>query len=342
MACLQDNIDAHGGALNLLRTNSVEVAGIFPYPLEWSNWRDEQRAWAETAVLLNQSFHMSDLYMSGPDAVRLLSDTSVNNWSKFAIGGAKQYVAVNSQGQLIGDSIANWLPDGRVNVAGFEHTLNWLQFQAEIGGYDVQFSRDPSSRGEAGSKRIYRYELVAPDRVPARARRFPDALPPRRPSAAVLCNAPRLRVRGRLGVGCGGGERVYPSRALRAGVPRHLRAAAVGGAPLLAVSAGGPRNRGCLGERIASLADSAARATVASPDSEVAHMTAPLLSESVGALLTARRDRRPIPPLGLDSIDAAYRVQLEQVNVWQAAGGRVAGYKVGLTSVAIQRQLGVD
>lgn len=71
-------------------------------------------------------------------------------------------------------------------------------------------------------------------------------------------------------------------------------------------------------------------------------MTAPLLSESVGALLTARRDRRPIPPLGLDSIDAAYRVQLEQVNVWQAAGGRVAGYKVGLTSVAIQRQLGVD
>lgn len=162
MASLQDNIDAHGGALNLLRTNSVEVSGIFPYPLEWSNWRDEQRAWAETALLLNQSYHMTDLYMSGPDAVRLLSDTSVNNWSKFAIGGAKQYVAVNSRGQLIGDSIAIWLPDGRINVAGFEHTINWLQFQAEVGRYDVQFSRDPSSRGEAGSKRLYRYELEGP------------------------------------------------------------------------------------------------------------------------------------------------------------------------------------
>lgn len=71
-------------------------------------------------------------------------------------------------------------------------------------------------------------------------------------------------------------------------------------------------------------------------------MTAPLLSDTAERLLAARRDRRPIPPLGLESVDAAYGVQLEQVEVWRAAGGRIAGYKVGLTSAAIQRQLGVD
>ena len=80
MTSLQDSIERHGGALELLRSNSVEVSGIFPYPLEHSNWRDEQRAWATTAVLLNQSYHRSDLVISGPDSVRLLAETSVNGW----------------------------------------------------------------------------------------------------------------------------------------------------------------------------------------------------------------------------------------------------------------------
>lgn len=53
-----------------------------------------------------------------------------------------------------------------------------------------------------------------------------------------------------------------------------------------------------------------------------------------------------IPPMADDlderSIAAAYAVQLEQVRMWQAAGRRVAGRKIGLTSQAVQRQLGVD
>jgi hypothetical protein len=44
---------------------------VYPIPAEFSNWRDEQRAWRETVALLDQSFHMTDLYIEGPDTLGL-------------------------------------------------------------------------------------------------------------------------------------------------------------------------------------------------------------------------------------------------------------------------------
>ncbi|KAA9155271.1 2-keto-4-pentenoate hydratase [Amycolatopsis acidicola] len=63
-------------------------------------------------------------------------------------------------------------------------------------------------------------------------------------------------------------------------------------------------------------------------------------------LAKAAESGTPIPPLtrtfpGL-SVEDAYDVQLRQVAEWTAAGRVVKGHKVGLTSAAIQRQLGVD
>ena len=40
-----------------------------PVPAEYSNWRNEQRAWRETAVLFDQSHHMPELFLDGPDAL---------------------------------------------------------------------------------------------------------------------------------------------------------------------------------------------------------------------------------------------------------------------------------
>lgn len=42
------------------------------------------------------------------------------------------------------------------------------------------------------------------------------------------------------------------------------------------------------------------------------------------------------------SVEDAYRVQLHQTAAWERAGRKVVGFKVGLTSKAMQRMLGVD
>lgn len=42
------------------------------------------------------------------------------------------------------------------------------------------------------------------------------------------------------------------------------------------------------------------------------------------------------------TIDDAYAIQLRQVEVWLGAGGVIQGYKVGLTSRAMQTQMGVN
>ncbi|AGW92904.1 MULTISPECIES: 2-keto-4-pentenoate hydratase [Cupriavidus] len=63
-------------------------------------------------------------------------------------------------------------------------------------------------------------------------------------------------------------------------------------------------------------------------------------------LREAERKREPMAPLrgeiAAGDATTAYAVQRANVAVWQAAGRRVVGRKIGLTSPAVQRQLGVD
>jgi len=63
------------------------------------------------------------------------------------------------------------------------------------------------------------------------------------------------------------------------------------------------------------------------------------------ALLAAYSNREPIEPLTSQydlATEDAYEIQLQQVRRWVAAGARVKGHKVGLTSAAMQRQMSVD
>jgi 2-keto-4-pentenoate hydratase len=72
----------------------------------------------------------------------------------------------------------------------------------------------------------------------------------------------------------------------------------------------------------------------------------PLIAEAAKALRAARASAQPIAPVaaayGLATIDDAYAVAALNTAVRIAGGGRITGRKIGLTSRAVQKQLGVD
>jgi len=68
--------------------------------------------------------------------------------------------------------------------------------------------------------------------------------------------------------------------------------------------------------------------------------------EAAKALRSARKQCRPIAPIslnfGITTLDAAYAVSEINIRADLAAGRRIVGLKVGLTSKSVQQQLGVD
>lgn len=162
MGNLQNKIDAAGGALAMLRHSQIGQY-VFPIAPEFSNWRDECEAWANTAVLLDQSHHMTDLYVEGPDTVRLLSDLSINGYKTFGRNKAKQFVACNHDGYVIGDAVLFGLDDFRVNIVGRPHVPNWVQYNAAAGKYDVVVERDERTTNTAHpTRRSFRFEVQGP------------------------------------------------------------------------------------------------------------------------------------------------------------------------------------
>ena len=157
-----DAIARAGSPVDLLR-NAPARPTVFPVTAEFSNWRSEQRSWRESVALLDQSHHMTDLFIAGPDALKLLADTGVNSFANFPVDAAKQFIAVNHEGYLIGDAILFHLEEDVFDLVGWHMVLDWVQFHGEAGDYDVSFERDASSVVREGDPKLYRYELQGPN-----------------------------------------------------------------------------------------------------------------------------------------------------------------------------------
>ncbi|GCB45326.1 aminomethyltransferase family protein [Streptomyces sp. NL15-2K] len=132
-------------------------------PPAFTNWRDEQRAWAETTALFHQSHHMPELFVEGPDALRLLERVGVNTFGNFTLDRAKQFVACTPSGHVIGDSIAYRIGEETYELVSGMPVLNWVQYQAETGGYDVKITRDNHSTANPTGRRVnFRFQLDGP------------------------------------------------------------------------------------------------------------------------------------------------------------------------------------
>ena len=163
---LESLLQSAGDPVAMLRESQI---GAYVYPVvptEFSNWRSEQRAWRETAVLFDQCHHMAEITLRGPDALKLCSYTTINSFNNFTPGKAKQMVPTSHDGYVIGDGILFYLDRDELLFVGRAPTVNWLQFHAETGGFRVDAIRDDRSPshpdGKAVSRRHYRYQIQGP------------------------------------------------------------------------------------------------------------------------------------------------------------------------------------
>jgi len=160
---LQDGIDKAGSPVALLwKPGSPPFMPPVVHD-EYVGWRQEQTAWHETVSISDLSFHMSDTFFEGPDVTRLLSAVSANNYAKFAVGQAKQFVPVTSRGLIITDGILMRNGEDSYSLTGAPSAQNWVKFHAETGGYDVSFETDPDSRNrKEGDPRLFRFQIQGP------------------------------------------------------------------------------------------------------------------------------------------------------------------------------------
>jgi glycine cleavage system aminomethyltransferase T len=159
---LEQKIIRTGNPARMLRSNPAGYYSFPNMPAERTSWQDEQEAWKKTAILFDQSWHMTDVYFDGPDVKRLFSDVGVNSFATFGANKAKQLVCVNEDGYLAGDAILFAWSDHRYSLVGTPMLPNWVQSHAEQGGYDVKITRDERTLDNTGNRLLFRYQLQGP------------------------------------------------------------------------------------------------------------------------------------------------------------------------------------
>jgi vanillate/3-O-methylgallate O-demethylase len=167
MKNLEEVLRAAGNPVDMLRNSQI---GAYVYPVvpsEFSNWRDEQLAWQKTAVLYDQSHHMVEQYVEGPDAVKLFANLGGNSFANFPVDRAKQFAPTNYDGYVIGDGILFHLAQESLVFVGRAPAASWVQFHAETGDYDVVTHKDDRSpgntKGNAIVRRNYRFQIQGPN-----------------------------------------------------------------------------------------------------------------------------------------------------------------------------------
>lgn len=155
-------IQRSGDIVRILREQGADYTANFPVvPNEITNWRDEQRANTETCSLADLSHHMTSLRVTGPDAKALLSYLSVNDFSDFPVGRAKQVVMCSPEGFLIGDG-----PLLRLGAEEFYGpgilSANWVRYHVETGDYDVAIETEPRSSAIDGDPDRFVYQVQGP------------------------------------------------------------------------------------------------------------------------------------------------------------------------------------
>jgi vanillate/3-O-methylgallate O-demethylase len=164
---LESLLQSAGNTADMLRHSQI---GAYVYPVvpaEYSNWRDEQRAWRDSCVLFDQSHHMANIYVEGPDAIKLVTHLGFNSFAKFPVDRAKQFAPCSYDGHVIGDGILFHLAPNSVVFVGRAPAASWIEFHAATGGYNVKVTKDDRSPsnpgGRAVNRTVWRFQVQGPN-----------------------------------------------------------------------------------------------------------------------------------------------------------------------------------
>ena len=165
---LEGVLKAAGNTVQMLRNSQI---GAYVYPVvpsEFTNWRDEQRAWRDTRRAVRPVAPHGRAHHQGPgcaEAVLVHHHQQLRELPGRT--GPSRWCRRSYDGYVIGDGILFHLDKDELLFVGRAPTVNWLQFHCETGGFKVDFIRDDRSpshpRGKAVTRRHYRFQIQGPN-----------------------------------------------------------------------------------------------------------------------------------------------------------------------------------
>jgi vanillate/3-O-methylgallate O-demethylase len=110
---------------------------------------------------------MVNVYIEGPDALKMISNLAFNPFAKFPVDRAKHFAPCSYDGYIIGDGILFHLAENQLEYVGRAPAANWIEFHAATGGYNLKATRDERSPGNPGGKAVirtqYRFQVQGPN-----------------------------------------------------------------------------------------------------------------------------------------------------------------------------------
>ncbi len=121
------------------------------HPFEYEGWAKECLSWHDTCYIHAGLNPVNTYKLKGPDAIKLLSDCSVNGFKTFDVGKSRHVITCNEEGKIIIHGLA-------LRVAEDEIITYWLwpyvQFVLDSGNYDCV--------GENLTGKVFNYQLGGP------------------------------------------------------------------------------------------------------------------------------------------------------------------------------------
>ena len=102
---------------------------------EYTNWIDEQMSWKRSCYLGDWSF-LPALKIEGRDALKLLSDFTINTFERFDIGQAKHAIQCDQEGKVISEGILLRLGEAEFCIQSMPAL--YFGYRAAEGRYDVK------------------------------------------------------------------------------------------------------------------------------------------------------------------------------------------------------------